>query len=252
MPTPPSQDDESTSERDASSQQRDASSSQRDASTSQRDASTSQRDTSSEELAEQARAGSKPAFAELVARYEAPLFNFLLMRVRSAEDAEELTQDAFLRAWRKIDLYRSEWKFSTWLFTLARHLAASRQRSAPPPSAGEEAAEPSCLRPDPSGALADTEERANLWSLAERVLTPDQRSALWLRYAEDRTVPEIARILGRNGAAVRVLLFRARASLGRHLDPAAMAPARSPDTRACGVAATDPSSNPQGSRPTVS
>jgi RNA polymerase sigma factor (sigma-70 family) len=86
-------------------------------------------DESSESLAAQARAGSKPAFAELVARYEAPLFNFLLMRVRTAEDAEELTQDTFLRAWRKLDLYRSEWKFSTWLFTLARHLAASRLRA---------------------------------------------------------------------------------------------------------------------------
>ncbi len=213
----------------------------------------SNHDESSEVLAAQARAGSKPAFAELVARYEAPLFNFLLMRVRTAEDAEELTQDAFLRAWRKLDLYRSEWKFSTWLFTLARHLAASRQRAAPPATVGDEAAEAMCLRPDPSGALADTEERANLWSLAERVLTPDQRSALWLRYAEDRTVTEIAQILGRNGTAVRVLLFRARASLGRHLDPASKAAAVRPVTSgACGVIATDPSSNPRGSRPTVS
>jgi len=218
-----------------------------------RDESTALRDTSSQELAEQARAGSKAAFAELVARYEAPLFSFLLMRVRTTEDAEELTQDAFLRAWSKLELYRSEWKFSTWLFTLARHLAASRHRSAPPqPSGGEEAYEQACLQPDPPGALADTEERANLWSLAERVLTPDQRSALWLRYAEDRTVPEIAQILGRSTTAVRVLLFRARASLGRHLDPASTAAAARPvSSGACGASTPGRSSNPS-SRPTVS
>jgi RNA polymerase sigma-70 factor (ECF subfamily) len=207
----------------------------------------------SESLAEQARAGSRSAFAELVARYEAPLFNFLLMRVRTAEDAEELTQDAFLRAWRKLGLYRSEWKFSTWLFTLARHLAASRMRAPTRASAGVETAEPACALPDPHGALADTEERANLWSLAARVLTSDQRSALWLRYAEDRSVPEIAQILGRNATAVRVLLFRARATLGRHLDPsAASAAARPVASGACGAVAAERSSNPHGTHPTVS
>lgn len=183
------------------------------------------REASSEELALEAQAGSSASFAELVARYEAPLFNFLLMRVRSAEDAEELVQDAFLRAWRKIDLYKSQWKFSTWLFTLARHLAASRLRAAPARLArsarsdGEEALHEQGVTCDPSGDLSDTEERANLWSLAGRVLTTDQRSALWLRYAEDHSVAEIAAVLGRSSVAVRVLLFRARETLGRHLDP---------------------------------
>ena len=53
----------------------------------------------------------------------------------------------------------------------------------------------------------------------------DQRSALWLRYAEDRTMAEIASILGRSTVAVRVMLFRARVRLAEHLEPATSAEA---------------------------
>ena len=64
------------------------------------------------------------------------------------------------------------------------------------------------------------EERSRVWELAERVLTEDQRSALWLRYAEDLSVQEIAEVLGRRATTVRVLMFRARQKLAEHLEPA--------------------------------
>src|SRR5260221_35626 len=92
-----------------------------------------------EDLVRRARTGSSAAFGELVARYESALFNFLLRRTSSAEDAEEIAQDAFVRAWQKIDSYDARWKFSTWLFTLARRLAATRMRSTAPSTQGDHA-----------------------------------------------------------------------------------------------------------------
>jgi len=172
-----------------------------------------------EDLVRRARAGSSDAFQELVLRYESPLFNFLLRRTSRAEDAEELAQDAFVRAWRKLASYDDRWTFSTWLFTLARRLAATRRRSPRNPIDAGVVLDGVPVEADPGWDLARTEERAHLWAIVDRVLDDDQRSALWLRYAEDRTMSEIAAILGRSTVAVRVMLFRARARLVQHLEP---------------------------------
>ncbi len=156
------------------------------------------------------------AFEELVARFEGPLFHFLHLRTRDAAAAEELAQDAFLRAWQRLERYDPRWRFSTWLFTLAKRLSASRARSRTRDETREPAVEPA-IEADPA-ALAETRElRQDLWSLAARVLRVEEHSALWLRYGEDRSVEEIARILGRPRVSVRVLLFRARERLARHL-----------------------------------
>jgi RNA polymerase sigma-70 factor (ECF subfamily) len=173
-----------------------------------------------EDLVRRARTGSSTAFEALVARYESPLFNFLLRRTASAEDAEEIAQDAFVRAWTKLESYDPRWSFSTWLFTLARRLAATRERSRPPRVDGNEALDHVSVHADPGGALSATEESASLWSIADRILDRDQRSALWLRYAEDVSVGEIAEVLGRTSVSVRVMLFRARVRMAKVLEPA--------------------------------
>jgi RNA polymerase sigma-70 factor (ECF subfamily) len=172
-----------------------------------------------EDLVRRAQTGSSAAFGELVARFESSLFNFLLRRTASAEDAEEIAQDAFVRAWQRIDAYDARWSFATWLFTLARRLAATRRRSTRPAAKGHEALDEVPVHADPGHDLTRTEERESLWSLADRVLDGDQRSALWLRYAEDLSVAEIAEVLGRSSVSVRVLLFRARERLASRLAP---------------------------------
>ena len=171
------------------------------------------------DLVRRAQAGSAEAFEALVVRYESPLYNFLLRRAASAEDAEEIAQDAFVRAWERIASYDPHWSFSTWLFTIARRLAATRDRLRRPRGDAHEALDGVPVHADPGGALSASEESAGLWSIADRVLDEDQRAALWLRYAEDLSVKEIAEVLGRSSVAVRVMLFRARARLARHLEP---------------------------------
>ncbi len=177
-------------------------------------------ESSPEELALRAQRGSMPAFAELVDRFEARLFNFLLRRVPSAADAEDLTQDAFLRAWQRIGTYSPRWRFSTWLFTIALRLAVSqsRRRAAAPAAGGERTREdPAIAPPDLQGALEDAEKRSEIWALVGQSLGPEQQSALWLRYVEDMAVKDIATVLGRTQVSVRVMLFRARAVLADRL-----------------------------------
>ncbi len=165
------------------------------------------------ELALQAQSGSRAAFAKLVERYEAPLFHFLALRSNSRAEAEELVQETFLRAWLKIDRYNDEWRFSTWLFALGRRIAASERRRNRVNETGPSELEDLPVAADPAGGLVAREDRAQVWSVAERHLTREQCSALWLRYGEDLSLDEIARVLGKSSVGARVLLFRARAKL---------------------------------------
>ncbi len=171
-----------------------------------------------EELAREARAGSRRSFEVLAHRYKRRLFVYLRSRTGSAEDAEDLVQDTFLKLFRGIGGYDPARRFSTWLYTAAGRLAidayrkgkAGRNRLAiddiKDPSAGPE------VDPGQSGGTA-------LWDAA-RTLGGDRFRALWLRYGEDLTIEEIAAVLGRTGVAVRILLYRARTELGRRLGPA--------------------------------
>jgi RNA polymerase sigma-70 factor, ECF subfamily len=170
-------------------------------------------------LAQGAAAGRRESFGELARHFEGALFRYLLARCASREDAEELTQETLLRAWRKIDRYDPRWRFSTWLFTLARRLAVSRQRRMSLALRASSQAEELVHRDDARGISGSAEARAGLWDLAERVLGAEQRSTLWLRYAEGLTAEEIGRVQGRRAGAVRAALHRARRTLALHLDP---------------------------------
>jgi RNA polymerase sigma-70 factor (ECF subfamily) len=171
-----------------------------------------------EELARRARAGSKECFSELVRRFDATIYSFLWVRTGCPQDARELAQETFLRAWRKLGHYDPSRRFSTWLFTLARHAAVGHLRRAPRPVAAEHAPEMQGTREaSPEHEASRREELGRLWSLAARVLKDEQRSALWLRYGEDLPIPEIARVLGRRESTVRVQLFRARERLALEL-----------------------------------
>lgn len=195
------------------------------------------------ELALRSKSGSVEDFAELVRRYETPLFQFLRLRTGRREDAEELTQETFVRAWGKIERYDPKHAFATWVYTIARRLAVShlrrrgRRLSEVPTSSDAPLDERAgnCL--EPGVELGDLEERERLWNFALQVLNTEQSTALWLRYVEDLPAEEIGRVLGRRAGAVRALLFRARQLLAPRLEQVlegrlpSQAPTSEPRTR---------------------
>jgi RNA polymerase sigma-70 factor (ECF subfamily) len=170
---------------------------------------------SDEELAASSQQGDREAFSVLVTRYSNRLFNFLKRRAPSDADAEDLTQDTFVRAWTKIGTYKAGMRFSTWLYTIGTNLAATRARTRRLPMAGTLAAEPAAAETGPGDGPDELAVR--LWRAADEVLPEEQRSAVWLRYAEDLGVPEIARVLGKSRVNIRVMLFRARRTLAAEL-----------------------------------
>ncbi len=173
------------------------------------------------ELARDAQAGSLAAFDELVRRHEGRIYGFILRRVNTVSDAEDLTQQTFVTAYRRLHRYSPVYPFTAWLFTIARRLTISHYRHAATLlETTEVIAEPVDPR-TPDAALASREDAENLWALARRLLTERQYSVLWLHYAEDLPVADVARSTGLFPTHVKVLLHRARRALQRILTESA-------------------------------
>ncbi len=167
----------------------------------------------------QARDGSASAFGALVHRHHGRVFGFLLTLTRHRQDAEDLTQETFLRAWDKLHHYDPGRPIVPWLLTIARRQTiAALRKSRPLPHDLPFPAQPE--PPAPS---------IPIWEMARRQLAPDAFSAIWLHYREELPVKEIAAILGKREGAVKVILHRARKTLAIALRGGS-APGRFPDS----------------------
>lgn len=181
---------------------------------------------SSEQLAERTQTGCRESFELLVERHEQRIFNFLRQMTRNRHDAEDLTQETFLKAFRTIRRYNPECSFASWLFVIAKRTGLSHFRSSRPTEPLPEDSEADNL--DPLTVLQEKEEKNSLWRLARR-LKPNQHEVLWLRYGEGFSIAETARIMNTNQIRVKVLLHRARKALAR------LVPLRDPKTRPDGM-----------------
>lgn len=165
-------------------------------------------------LIEQACRGCCDSFGTLVRAHQDRLYNFLLRRCGNVHMAEEVTQAAFVRAWENLSRFDPVWRFSTWLYTIALRLAADVERRERRMENIDSLSLHSCPRDsDPADAIGRREDAQNVWLLADRVLDADDRVALWMRYGDDASIEQIARVIGRSSGAVRVLLHRARRRL---------------------------------------
>jgi RNA polymerase sigma-70 factor (ECF subfamily) len=169
-----------------------------------------QTDLTAEVLAERAKEGCPDSFEQLVRRYEGHIFNFLRQFTGNHHDAEDLTQETFVKAYRNLHRYNSSLSFAAWLFTIARRTGVSHFRSAH--RFEELPADQESIQESPATALECKDERNSIWRLV-RTLKPKQAEALWLRYAEGFSIAETARITRTNQITLRVLLHRARSNL---------------------------------------
>lgn len=168
-------------------------------------------------LVERARGGDTASFRELVERHRDRAYGLALRMLRSPAEAEEVAQDAFVRAWRALPHFRGDAAFGTWLHAIvvrraidrAAVLRSRKAREVTYEEAGN-LAEPAATDPGVEGA----ETRRRLDRLLEQ-LSPVQRAAVALFYDEDRSVEEIARIMGIPENTVKTHLSRARAALRR-------------------------------------
>jgi RNA polymerase sigma-70 factor (ECF subfamily) len=176
---------------------------------------------SPEELAQRSQAGCLASFERLVWHYESQIFNFLRQVTRNPQDAEDLTQETFVKAYRSLPRYTPSLAFAPWLFVIARRTAASHFRSAG--QFEELPVDSEAAEETPATVLEQSDERQSLWKLV-RMLKPKQAEAVWLRYAEGFSVAETARVMRTNQVHVKVLLHRARSNLFKMLNARGMAP----------------------------
>jgi RNA polymerase sigma-70 factor (ECF subfamily) len=177
---------------------------------------------SDEELAVAAGRGSEEAFRELVERFERPIYGLIVRIVRRGELAEELAQEAFVKAWRAMARFDPDRKFSSWLFKIAHNTAldALRRRGEETLSLDEPVAEgeaPRELPADPNAEdpLLRLTARGAGRALEHAIagLRPQYREILLLRVAEELSYEEIAEVTGAPLGTVKVHLFRARKEL---------------------------------------
>lgn len=167
-------------------------------------------------LARRAADGCVDSFATLARRYQVPVVHYvrrLTGRV-GGDQADDVTQDTFLRAWRLIDQFDCRWTFSTWLFTIARRTWLNHARSARRRRVRETAAAVAGVSfVEPALGMLEEERAARLWDVAAAELSEREFTAVWMRYVEEKSLAEVAAVLGRPIATTKVILFRARRRL---------------------------------------
>ena len=162
-------------------------------------------------LVARARAGDLLAFEELVRLYADRLHAVVRRLVDNQQEAHEVTQEAFLRAWRGIAAFKGDSQFFTWLYRIGVNEAHRRtsHRRAPVASLEEQLVEPADTRPEPPRRLEQDDLRHAL-ERAVQGLKPDQRAPLVLRDIEGLSTAEAAAILDLGEAAFKSRLHRAR------------------------------------------
>jgi len=161
--------------------------------------------------------GDFNAYSILVERYQNFVFTIVLRYIKSREDAEEVAQDVFIKAYRSLGSFKGDAKFSTWLYTVTTTTSISflRKKRMAVQSLDNENVFELADNVD-SGMTANQIEqksRVNMVNEAIKMLSPDDAQIITLFYKGEQTLEEIAQILGKEPNAVKVQLHRARGRL---------------------------------------
>jgi len=186
-------------------------------------------------LAQRAQAGDFEAFAELISAHKDRIYRLALRLSGSREDAEDIVQDAFLKAIDKIDQFRLESSFGTWLYAIAlnqaRALLAKRKQDDLRPiedylpghqavdieSGRSEADSPGLFEWKDPEKLFEEEELRQIINGLVAELPYKYREAFLLRYDEELSVKEIADVINESEAATKSRILRARLALREKL-----------------------------------
>lgn len=167
------------------------------------------------------RGGDRDAFEPLLDLYQRRLFGLALTTVRDPEGAEEVAQDAFLRAFTHLDRYDERRPFYPWLATIAVRLAQNwlrrRRRNSAREIATVDPERETARRADALDLLITDERDRTLWRLVA-ALPSGERTAVALHYRQGLKVREVADALGVTSGTVKTFLFRARKKLREALE----------------------------------
>lgn len=166
--------------------------------------------------------GDQQAYADLVKRYQNLVFSICLRYAPAREDAEEIAQDAFIKAYRCLADFRGDAKFSTWLYTIVRTSCLSFLRKKRPDikSLDDEHVFATADNLD-SGLRANQVEQKSRVAMVNQaidLLSPDDAKIITLFYKGEQSLEEIGHIMGIEPNTIKVKLHRARQRLREKME----------------------------------
>lgn len=165
--------------------------------------------------------GDHQSYSILVQRYRNFVFTISLRYVKSREDAEEVSQDVFVKAYRSLADFKGTAKFSTWLYTITTNTCISflrKKKIELCPLDNEKIFEVAAMTDGAMSAIQiEQKSRANMVNEAIKMLSPVDAQIITLFYKAEQTLEEIAMILEKEANAVKVQLHRARGRLKEKL-----------------------------------
>ncbi len=173
------------------------------------------------ELVSRAQRGDHAALGELIAQTQERVYNLAYSILRNPQEAEDLTQEIYLKVWRALPRFRGDSKFTTWLHTVATNACLNRKRSLRRELERQfDTDEPLelAVAPDmgPAQQVVQQDEAAQLWALVEK-LPEKYRLVLTLFYQQQLSYQEIAQVLSLPLGTVKAHLNRARNALAASL-----------------------------------
>lgn len=174
------------------------------------------------ELVDRARRGDRDAFGTLVVRHQDRLYTAVLRFCGDAEDARDIVQRAFVNAWRRLESFKGDSAFSTWMYRIAFNESVSFRREGGRRKHVSLSGDDADSRPEPTDDRRPADRLESSESCAQvqealNQLDPEERKILILKELEDRSYDDIADILGIPKGTVRSRLFRAREALRERL-----------------------------------
>jgi RNA polymerase sigma-70 factor (ECF subfamily) len=160
--------------------------------------------------------GDAPSFEQLYQRHVAAVYRYVASRVATREDAEDVTSDAFRRAWSSLGTYRGTGTFTAWLFGIVRRALAWHYRGRQPavrldPEITDSLADE---RPGPEEEAVAKDRRRIARSLLA-TLTHEQQEVLLLRFVAELSYAEIGHVVGKREEAVKKIAYRAIAEVNK-------------------------------------
>jgi RNA polymerase sigma-70 factor (ECF subfamily) len=173
-------------------------------------------------LIEDALAGNQQAYAELVKRHQRFVFTLAIRFTKSREDAEEIAQDCFVKAFRSLASFQGESKFTTWLYSIVYTTAMTFLRKRKPDTIAidDENVHLQIENNPAQGGVNDAERKSRSYYLNEAIaqLSADDGTIITLFYKGEQSLEEIGRAMGMGANTVKVKLFRARQRLKQKLE----------------------------------
>jgi RNA polymerase sigma-70 factor (ECF subfamily) len=173
-------------------------------------------DNSDEALIGKVAAGNRLAMQVLFARHHTRVYRFILRLVGNPAVAEDLTSDVFLTVWQQADRFEARSALTTWLLAIARYKALAELRRSTDTSSDDQAVDVSDPAADPEAAC-EIKHRGEILRKCLTRLSREHREIIDLVYYHEKSVQEVATILGIPGNTVKTRMFYARRKLSELL-----------------------------------